>query len=277
MKSSSRPYTAAKASLTGGRDCNQDRCFFLDSGDSILLGLADGLGGHPRGEVAAQLLQDVSEALFRREDKPLTEPQRFMLRCIGKAHRAIRRFGQRQDPPIVPRTTAVMALIQDGVAHWVHVGDSRLYFIRGGRVLTRTRDHAHVEFVRRRSEQGPRARASLTRCLGGLDEPPLTTCGPPTELRPGDALLLCSDGLWGQLNADALVSLFDDRGESLEHRLPQLVEKAALMPQSDNVTAVALQWQRPANTTEAPAMTEGSGAADAADGPSPLQPTESEP
>jgi serine/threonine protein phosphatase PrpC len=274
MKPSSRPFVAAKASLIGGRDCNQDRCFFLDSGDSILLGLADGLGGHPRGEVAAQLLQDVSETLFRREDKPLAEPQRFMLRCIGKAHRAIRRFGQRQAPPIVPRTTAVMALIQDGVAHWVHVGDSRLYFIREGRVLTRTRDHAHVEFLHRSSEQGPRARASLTRCLGGLDEPPLTTCGPPTALRPGDALLLCSDGLWGQLNADALVSLFDNRGESLEHRLPHLVEKASLMPQSDNVTAVALQWRHPADPIDNPAMTTESRAADR---PSPMQPTESEP
>jgi serine/threonine protein phosphatase PrpC len=254
MNAQPRPFAAAKASLIGARESNQDRCFFLDSGDSVLLGLADGLGGHPRGEVAAQLLQDVCEAQFRRVGKPIDDPAQFMLHCIGRAHQAIRRFGGRQQPPIVPRTTAVLAVIQHGTAHWTHVGDSRLYFIRGGQVVSRTRDHAHVQFVRQSADEGPRARASLTRCLGGMTEPPTITCGSPTELQPGDALLLCSDGLWGQVRTDALVSLFADHGETLQSRLPRLLEQAAAMPQSDNVTAVALQW-RHAAASERPAPT----------------------
>lgn len=238
-----RPFVAARASAIGERDCNQDRCFFLDGGDSILLGLGDGLGGHPRGEIAAQLLQDVCENLFRQAAKPITDPERFMLQCIGKAHHAIRRFGDRQQPPVAPRTTAVLALIQDGVAHWSHVGDSRLYLIRNGRLISRTRDHAHVQFVRDSAEHGPRAHTSLTRCLGGLAEPPTTTCGPATALQAGDVLLLCSDGLWGQLDPRLLLSAFAADSDTLPERLPQLVTQAAGRPQSDNVTAVALQWR----------------------------------
>ena len=274
MKPPNRPFAAAKASLIGGRDCNQDRCFFLDSGNSILLGVADGLGGHPRGDAAAQLLQDVCETLFRHAVKPLAEPQRFMVRCIGRAHRAIRRFGQRQEPPIAPRTTVVMALIQHGVAHWAHVGDSRLYFIRDGRVFTRTRDHAQVALVRDIAGRPARPRISLTRCLGGLEAPPLTTCGPPTPLRSGDALLLCSDGLWGQLNTDTLISLFDGNDETLAQRLPRLLERAATAPQSDNVTAVAVQWR---SATAVSGCTATTSQASAAAITEPQSPTRSHP
>ena len=88
MSGPEKAFEAAKASLTGDRSCNQDRCLVLSSGETLLLGLADGLGGHPRGEVAAQLLIDVCEAMFRQAQKPLRDPELFMLQCIGKIGRA---------------------------------------------------------------------------------------------------------------------------------------------------------------------------------------------
>lgn len=236
-------FEAAKATLQGERPLNQDRCFFLDGGDTILMGLADGLGGHPRGEVAAQLLADVCETLFRQTRKPLYDPEHFMLQCIGKAHQAILRFGRRQAPPIAPRTTAVLAVVQAGVLHWAHVGDSRLYLFRDGQAYRQTRDHAQIQFVRQSASQAPRARSSLTRCIGGMPQPPTTTCGSPTTLEHGDTVLLCSDGLWGQVGSRTLLSEFHDHGEPLDQRLPRLVAQAAKSPNSDNVTAVAMQWQ----------------------------------
>ena len=95
MNDQIRYFDAAKASLDGSRRCNQDRCLVLQDGDTVLLALADGLGGHPRGEVAAQLLVDVCETRFRNTSKPLFDPEHFMLQCIGKAHRSILRFGRR--------------------------------------------------------------------------------------------------------------------------------------------------------------------------------------
>lgn len=242
MNVQERRFEAAKASLTGDRKCNQDRCLVLCGGETVLLGLADGLGGHPRGEVAAQLLIDVCESLFRRARKPLIDPERFMLQCIGKAHQAIIRFGRRQAPPVAPRTTAVLAVIQDGTAFWAHVGDSRLYLIRMGKVHHQTRDHAQTRFVRQSASEPSRPRSSLTRCLGGLERPPTTTCGAPTRLQQHDTIVLCSDGLWGQVSIGALAAAFDDTRSTIDGKLDSLVKAAATRPNSDNVTAVALRW-----------------------------------
>jgi serine/threonine protein phosphatase PrpC len=233
--------TAAKMSRRGSRSINQDRSLFLSSAETVLLCLADGLGGHPRGEVAAQLLMDVTEARFRASSKPLSNPEQFMLQCIGQAHDAILRFGRRQSPTVAPRTTAVIAVIQNGIAYWVHVGDSRLYLVRDGQALVQTRDHTQVRFIRQSAEEHPRPCASLTRCLGGLPQPPTTTCGVPTPLRKDDGLLLCSDGLWNQISQHELLSLFAP-GSALETQLEQLVDRAASDPASDNVTALALRW-----------------------------------
>ncbi len=242
MKPAPRPFEAARATLTGERPCNQDRCLAQHSGDTVLLAVGDGLGGHPRGEVAAQLLIDVCDALFHRADKPIRDPDGFMLQCIGKAHQAILRFGGRQDPPVAPRTTAVLAIVQAGIAHWAHVGDSRLYLLRDGQIAAQTQDHTQVRFVRQSAAEASQARTSLTRCVGGLSVPPLTTCGAATALAYGDTLVLCTDGLWSQVPGDALSAAFADAERPIEAELRALVTRAGAAPNSDNVTAVALRW-----------------------------------
>jgi serine/threonine protein phosphatase PrpC len=253
MNDNIRPFSAAKATAIGGRESNQDRCFFFDGGETLFMGVADGLGGHPRGEVAAQLLVDVCESRFRPAQRPLVDPEDFMLGCIYQAHHAIRRFGRRQLPPITPRTTAVLAVIQDETARWVHVGDSRLYLFRSGHVRAQTLDHAQTHYFRESAHEPPRARTSLTRCLGGLPDPPVTTCGKPFQLRAGDSLLLCSDGLWGQVPGNGLPWVFGADPTSLESRLSMLIGQAADQPGSDNVTAVALTWSPPLSSSGRPA------------------------
>lgn len=242
MQFDAKTFEAAKGSLAGDRTSNQDRCLFLNSAETALLCLADGLGGHPRGEVAAQLLLDAAETLFRQTSKPLPDPERFMLQCIGKAHKAILEFGRRQSPPISPRTTAVIAIVQDGIAYWSHVGDSRLYLIRNGRIVAQTRDHSEVRYVRQSATEVSRPRASLTRCLGGLPQPPTTTCGAPTRLCQGDAMLLCSDGLWSQVPKQALIDALGPGNAAVEDGLQTLMDLAATASNSDNVTAVVLRW-----------------------------------
>ncbi len=249
MKDPERPFVACKASLLGSRGCNQDRCMILGNATSTLLVVADGLGGHPRGEVAAQIVVDVCETLFRHAPKPIPDPEHFMLRCIGKAHQAILRFGRRQEPAIAPRTTAVLAMIQSGTARWVHVGDSRLYLIRDGEIHRQTRDHTQTRFVRQSQEQATRARTSLTRCLGGVQEPPTTTCSSPAALQQGDTIVLCSDGLWAQIPRGALAATFADPELDIAHSLDDLIAVAASNPNSDNVTAVALRWLAPTDAS----------------------------
>lgn len=252
---SARLFEAAKATALGSRRNNQDRGLFLSYNETMMLGLADGLGGHPRGEVAAQLFVDVCEAQFRQAQKPLADPVNFMLQCIGKAHAAIQQFGQRQTPPIAPRTTAVLAVIQGGIAYWSHVGDSRLYLIRGHQVRAQTRDHSQVRLLRG-AGRAPRPHASLTRCLGGATYPPTTTCGPATLLHHGDVVVLCSDGLWGQVSQHAMVDALGNPEVPLDEGLRTLVGDASTAKGSDNVTAVALRWLAPTSATADAALLE---------------------
>lgn len=255
MTMARRPFEAARISLTGDRERNEDRCQVLVSGPTLLMSLADGLGGHPRGGAAAQLLTDVAEHLFRPSTTPIADPKRFMLRCVGKAHQDIIRFGRRHRPPIAPRTTAALAVVQDAVCHWVHVGDSRIYLIRDGRVFARTEDHTITLRSGFDANGQAIARSSLTRCLGGLPQPPTATCGPPIPLLPGDLLLMCSDGLWNQVPGHQLAGAFDDGRQPLDMQLARLANAARRTTPSDNVSGIALRWLGPAGTaTSATAM-----------------------
>jgi len=243
---------ATRVSLTGDRDSNQDRCLLLSNEGSTLVVVADGLGGHPRGEIAAQLLVDVCESLFRQASKPLRDPEQFMSQCVHKAHKAIIAFGKRQMPPVNPRTTAVIAVMQAGSIYWAHVGDSRLYLVREGKVQARTLDHSRIRSIRPDRGSASRMRPSITRCLGGLEQPPEITVAPPTELCPGDTVLLCSDGLWAQVPQNKLVQTLS-ASSNLDCAVRSLAKYAVQRghPHSDNVTAVGVCWHPHEQTTQA--------------------------
>lgn len=235
----SSPLELVRISLKGDRKLNQDRCLAISKGGDTLLILGDGLGGHPRGEVAAQLLVDTCEHLFRNSEHPVDDPRGLLAECLARAHAAIVRFGLNQQPPIAPRTTGVACLVQGDTAWWSHVGDSRLYLYRDGRLLDQTRDH-----TRRRPRSGDgQPRLTITRCLGGTRPPPDLAESGPTPLLPGDTLLLSSDGFWAQHDHDELGRRLYQPGE-LGDNLAALANEAcrSAAPRSDNTTVVALRW-----------------------------------
>jgi len=242
-------YQTANTTIIGNRSTNQDRCTLIESINSVLICLADGMGGHPKGEVAAQILMDVCTQAFTEARKPIPNPASFLVDTMNHAHEQIIAYGKAQNPAIKPRTTAVVALIQDNIVYWAHAGDSRFYLFRGKKILARTTDHSYVELLRKQGAITPSECAShpqrnyVTRCLGGNMLSVDFSHGKPTPLLPGDILLLCSDGLWGALDNSSLVrGICTD--EPLTERIKQLTKRAAstAAPESDNVTAIALQW-----------------------------------
>ncbi len=235
-------HEAKRISLIGDRQNNQDRSIILESSSTTLLAIADGLGGHPRGEVAAQLFIDTCEHMLRRVEQPIRDPRRFMYECIQHAHHAIINFGDRQTPPICPRSTVVVAIIQYGKAWWAHVGDSRLYLIRERSILVQTHDHSLVQSTSQ-TPASSKSRSAVTRCLGGLDQPPKISFGTPMSLQDGDTLLLCTDGLWNQVPQDDLINLLSEH--DLGAGLRRAGHVAASRPRSDNITAIALRWGPP--------------------------------
>ncbi len=252
------PDSSVQESLIGDRKINQDRCAMVEDSGAALLVLGDGMGGHPRGEMAAQILADTCESYFQSTPKPILNPKGFLNRLLQKAHEGILAFGYDQEPAIDPRTTAVVALIQNSSAYWAHTGDSRLYLLRNNRVQAKTTDHSYVERLKQqgvisaKEQQTHPQRNYVTRCLGGSITSPEVSFG-KHKLEVGDVLLLCSDGLWGQTSEQKLLEQIFS-GQTLSNAVRKLVENAThnAFPNSDNTSLIALKI----DTTEDSAATE---------------------
>ncbi|TFZ01192.1 PP2C family protein-serine/threonine phosphatase [Ramlibacter rhizophilus] len=239
-------FSVFQVSRRGGREKNEDRMGYCYTRESGLFVLADGMGGHPEGEVAAQLALQTVSALFQREARPVVRHSgEFLAAALMAAHQQIIRYASERAMLDTPRTTLVAAVLQQSSATWVHCGDSRLYLVRDGQLLTRTRDHSYLEQHAAgviRLEQVNRN--ILFTCLGSPSKPVYDVTG-PVSLQQGDKLLLCSDGLWGSLSdADIVRQL---AAKPVADAVPDLVEAALRSggAHSDNVTVVALEWETP--------------------------------
>jgi len=251
-------YQAILGSDTGNRKINQDRTdLFSHNGIDVMV-LADGLGGHPRGEVAAEILMDCARLLLRKYAKTDFHATNYISDVMHTAHRKIVDYGLQQTPKIDPRTTAIIVTVNNDVMHWSHLGDSRTYLFRHGRAHIRTLDHSAVELMRLKGEISDSdtqsttpGRSGITRCLGGNTSIPKLQITPPTVLHDKDILLLCSDGVWSQLTQEKLEKIILNEQLSLKERTTQLIEHAvqAKAPYSDNATALVFQWQGPDNET----------------------------
>ena len=244
-------FSVFQVSRKGGREVNEDRMGYCYTRSAGIFFLTDGMGGHPQGEVAAQLALQVMAALFQKEAKPaLSDVALFLTSAVTAAHRQIVRYAIERNMLDAPRTTVVAAVIQDGMVTWIHCGDSRLYLVRQGELLARTRDHSFAEH--RQLGAGKlnlperNNRHLLFTCLGSPSRPMYEVSG-PVALQQGDRLLLCSDGLWtGLSDIDITYHLSH---KPVNQAVPDLVESALCRAggSSDNVTALALEWETPDN------------------------------
>jgi PPM family protein phosphatase len=241
-------YALAQDSRVGARRINQDRVGSWSTGECLLMALADGLGGHLYGELAAEMAIDLLGAAFQREATlKLADPADFLARTMGAAHVAILREAQKRDLPDTPRTVLVACVVQDGQAVWTHVGDSRLYLIREGRIVHRTRDHTVVQQlidegrIREEAIASHPERNRLIQCLGGYTTPRPDPAG-SARLARNDIVLLCSDGFWGPLTQRQLIHSLVSRG--LEEAIPELVTLAEKRAgaECDNVSVLAMTW-----------------------------------
>ena len=252
-----RWFESGSCSLVGDRHLNQDRVAIFHKEPLLFLVLADGMGGHPRGDRAAEIAIETCKEAFESTAKPVPDPKRFLIRTLQKAHEKITLFGLEQSPQIEPRTTVVAALIQEGVLFLAHAGDSRLYLVREARILHRTTDHSYIELLRqqgvatdRKTEESSR-RHFVTKCLGGsLTLPSIF----PEEaaLENGDLLVLCSDGFWSQIDEEEGLDTLC-RNDNLAMTTNRMAHEAvqAAPGESDNVSLITLRFfDLPGGTTK---------------------------
>lgn len=240
-------FSVYQISRKGGREKNEDRMGYCYTRDSGLFALADGMGGHPEGEVASQLALQTLAALFQRDAKPvLKDPMRFLHDAIIAGHHQLIRYATEKALIDTPRTTIVACVLQGNSAYWAHCGDSRLYLVRGDKLVARTRDHSYSELQETLSQVVPIGerfnRNVLFTCLGSPGKPVVDTVG-PLILQEGDRLLLCSDGLWGSVSDEVITQQV--ASSSISNSVPELVEQALRNggPKSDNVTVLAVEWE----------------------------------
>jgi serine/threonine protein phosphatase PrpC len=243
-------FDAAHYSQLGNRQENQDRVSVITDDESLLLAAVDGMGGHSDGARAAEVTLEVLERAFFEAPQPVFDPQGFLTLALARAHDAVVELGDGQMLDEKPRATCAVCLVQESGAYWAHVGDSRIYQIRGAAIFERTRDHSHVELLLR---QGLITEDELAKhpmrnfvecCLGGDAALPNMSVTAKKDLEPGDFLLVCTDGLWSGIDDKQIGHFIGAQSTSTEELVRSLVESATAKnePHSDNTSAAALRW-----------------------------------
>jgi len=241
-------FTIFQNSRQGPRQSNQDRLAYSYSKDALLLVVADGMGGHRHGEIAAQLaITTMTEAFQRLAVPALSSPAKFLIDYIQQVHDMIDQLTQEREMLESPRTTIVAAVVQRGVLYCAHVGDSRLYHFRDGHLLYRTEDHSIVQsmynkgLINKDEMATHPYRHKVYSCLGG-DTPPKIDLSDRHELAEGDTILLCTDGVWGAVADEKIKRLLNS--PSITDSITALLNEAesASQEQGDNMSAIGLQW-----------------------------------
>lgn len=239
------PWKFGAATDIGSRSEQQDRLAIVHSPDAMrhLIVVADGMGGLKNGAQAAQTLVDVATHRFHQHHGDA--PQAFLQDICQAAHDAINAL--HGAAASAPGTTALLLYLDQQTAFWAHIGDSRLYLFRKGRLLQQTKDHSLLQLmlekglVERGSADAAAMQNQLYKRLGGEQAPePEFNTG---KVEDGDVFLLCSDGFWQAVQPNEAIAALK------QHPLDQdgadyLVNLARQRGGDccDNISLAILQW-----------------------------------
>lgn len=240
------PWQFGIASDIGERDEQQDRVGIIASENSneYLIVVADGMGGYQGGALAAQAVVDSANQFF--DSMTATDPLAALETLCARAHQAITDVDEKNGSP--PGSTCVLLYLSSVGAYWAHVGDSRLYHLRLGKIMTRTLDHSMIQLL---VSQGRMTEAEMTTSqvngqlymrLGG-EQQPKPDLG-SAEVQEGDIFMLCSDGFWESINTDEVSTVLSKSG--LEAGAEMLVRMARERGSNggDNITLALAQLGR---------------------------------
>ena len=200
--------------------------------------VADGMGGYEGGQEASRLAVETVMAVYR--DFGGDDPQAALIEGLQAAHEQIRRYSFAHPELRGMGTTCTAAAIVQEALYYVHVGDTRLYLIRDGQITRVTRDHSYVGRLveagmisAEEAEHHPQ-RNILTAALGTNPDLIMDSPGRPEPLRPEDVLLICSDGLWGQVRDAEILATVENKNAEQAGR--ELIELARERGGPDNIT-----------------------------------------
>lgn len=223
--------TAATGIHKGDRDYQQDQVAVFTHprhNGCMLAVVADGMGGRSGGRKASDQVMLTAKQLFERYAPETDDAGAMLSQLVQEAHIVIKltAISSEQEPH---STIAAFLINPGGDCHWIHAGDSRIYHFHANRLVRRTLDHSYVQTLVNRGELTEEEAAVhpqsniLMGCLGTDNDPPQEKHFIP-QLRPGDTLLACSDGVWHYFSSDELGSVLSSL--SAREASEFLIEKA---------------------------------------------------
>lgn len=229
-------WFCGKSDIGKVRQHNEDFCTFDPPHLAIV---ADGMGGHAAGEIASRMAAR-SVMLFLHEQPMIDE--KVLRASVEKANDVVYQESQSNEEYGGMGTTMIICYETDGTLHWAHVGDSRLYLYREGRLHQITQDHSFVgelersgQITKEEAETHPK-RNLLMRAIGADNEIEVDTGILPVF--ETDTILICSDGLTNMVSETEIADIIDACGDDAEGAVEKLVDLANQNGGHDNITVV---------------------------------------
>jgi serine/threonine protein phosphatase PrpC len=227
------------------RENNEDSCLYWEPRDEAeflrkgrLAVIADGMGGYEGGQEASRLAVETVREIY--SEAAEADPQPALVKAFASAHQRIQDYAETHPELRGMGTTCTAMVIRGRALHFAHVGDSRLYLIRGFVLSRLTRDHSYVGrlvesgIVRAEDAESHPQRHILTAALGSGNEVAADVSQQAVQLQQSDTLVLCTDGLWGLVNEQEVVNTVNEFGP--EKCCRALVDMALKRGGPDNIT-----------------------------------------
>lgn len=233
------------ASITkkGDRTINEDYIGNSQSGNARLFCLADGLGGHGKGEVASELVVKESISTFEAENH-----SDILANCFNQSQSNLLKEQIKENSRDEMKSTLTLLLIDENTASWGHVGDSRIYLFRKKKLFTRTLDHSVPQMlvstgeIKDKDIRFHEDRNRLIRVMGMEWNAPKYELSEKTPIQRGDAFLLCTDGFWELIDEKDMTKLLKKANspDKWLSEMEEIVLKNGAGKNMDNYSAIAV-------------------------------------
>lgn len=235
------------------RQVNEDSMTTFDSPNGRVVAVCDGMGGQAAGDVASRLACDIISDIL--ENNTFGSPSEAITRAMMAANQGILHRASQYPDLEGMGATCVMAIIKDGAVTYGWVGDSRIYYVSHRTIRQISRDQSYVQslvdsgqITPEEAENHPR-KNEIINALGINGMTPPEVCTMPLIPEPGSILMLCSDGLSGQVSAQSMEHILSNEDLSLQEKADRLVGSANAAGGPDNITVQLVQFGKPAQST----------------------------